>query len=281
MNDAIDPQTGKARGPLQLTATQRANLAARLSLTPDRTDRGEPLPKMTAALNMPQGNVAESAQRTAALARAIVQERFVVPVPVEEDPHHPDHEHQGLGDADHVPLATTDVDGEPVIVAFSSVEALHFWEPSARPMIMSGQKVALTAGLATPGGRVVVNPGSTSSTLLPIPVVQALAGEEAWLAPWEDKDLAKHLTDLGRKVCPLVVSVSLKPTGSGSPARALSGSASKWGGEVTATVYVEMRGQDAEVRACVAHALQAIASFPRLGASSERVNLVPKPVSLA
>lgn len=254
-----------------LSSAQRANLAAKLGLRPNRADTGEEQARVGGALALPASTVKESAHRVAALAKAIVAERLVVPVPVEEHPDHPDHAPQGLEEADHVPLATVVVEGEPVVTAFSSAEALHRHDPSARPMIMSGQKVALTAGLATRSGRILINPGSPNETLLPVPVVQALAGEEEWLAPWDDEGLKAELEELGKEACPLVVAVDIQPTSTGP----------SWEGGVAVVVHATLTKDDPHVRACVARALQAIGNSQRLGVSAEQVSLIPKPVGLA
>ncbi len=264
-------KSGK-RPQLNLTASQKANLAARLTLRPDRSDEGGLLPATKAALGLPQDTAARSAERVAALARALAHERLVVPIPVETDPHAEGHEHQGLGEDDHVPLATTPTEMGPIVVAFSSVEELDKWDAQARPMTMPSQKVALTAGLATSAGQVWVDPAGDGSTVLPRQVVHALAGGDQWLPPWEDASLRTLLTEVAKGSCPLVVSVSVKP----------AATPSKWEGGVDVMIYVDGAGKkDEEVRACLTRAVRDMASNPRLVASATEVNFVPRLVSLA
>lgn len=261
----------EGRPQLNLTASQRANLAARLTLKPDRSDRGGILPATGEALSLPQKNAAQSAARVAALAKALRRERLVVPVPVETDPHSEIHEHQGLGEDDHVPLATADTKAGPVVVAFSSAEELYKWDPQARPMTMSSQKVALTAGLATSAGQIWVDPASDGHAVLPRQVVHALAGGDEWLAPWEDASLRTQLTKTAKDSCPLVVSVSVKP----------ASFPSKWEGAVDVTVYVDGSGRkDEEVRACLTRAVRDMAALPRLVSAATEVNFIPRLVAL-
>lgn len=259
---------------LELTESQRANLAARLTLKPNRTDLGELLPLTAAALTMPTRTVQEAADRTAALARAITTERLVVPIPVESHPDSADHKHQPLGEDDHVPLATTSQGGEQVVVGFTSAKDLSDWDRTARPMVMETARVALTAGLTTKVGSILINPASADPVHLAPPIVHALAGGDEWLPPWEDKALIEELVERAQLACPAVVSVGIEPSGDDQE---------MWLGEVNVIVYVDAARGTAteEFRICITRALQSVADEPRLAAIAPKVNLVPKPVQTA
>ena len=113
-------------------------------------------------------------------------------------------------------------DGEPIIPAFTSAEAMKAWNPEARPIPMDAQRVALAA--ASEGvDRIVVNATTPQQIVLRRPGVWALAQGYEWVPGWESTELLEHLTKAIAKVTG-AVRVTLAPadpraTGSGAELR--------------------------------------------------------------
>lgn len=262
-----------SKGSSLLTEAQRAKVAARLRLRPDRSDTGQLLPKTASALNMAGGTAWEQGKRVAALAAALAEERLVVPVPVEPHPDEAGHTHQGLGDDDQIPLATVETDRGASVVAFTSAQSLARWDSAARPMTMSAQRVALTAGLTTETGMVLVDAGSKPAVFLPPPTVAALAGGDVWLPPWEDEELKATLLAVAQRACGNVVGVTVQPS---NPTVS-----SPWEGNVDVIMLADP-GQavaDSSMKHCLLKAAHALAGVERLGVSAPRVNVIPKLVA--
>ncbi len=265
----------------QLTAAQREKIAARLKFNPDRTDRGQLLPKTAAAWNLPAGTAQAAADRVAALVDALLSERLVVPVPVETHPDlGGDHVEQRLGEDDFIPLPTVPSVYGPAIAAFTSAQALHEWDPAARPMTMSAQRVAVLTGLMASSGCLVLNPAkqpangpgngpgngagdSPGGVLLPTPAVHALAAADVWLPAWKDDTLRTQLAAVAQESCGDVVAVKVRPAGS-----------SPWMGQVAVDVLVQAEG--AHDRGPIAAALAAVSQHPRLKTAGQKVEIIPR-----
>ncbi len=264
---------------MNLTDAQRAKLAQRLTLRHDRSDRGSLLPLTAAALAAPAETLIERADRAVELQSALVTERLIVPVPVEV---HPDdsgeHRNQGLGEDDDIPLPVVEGEYGPVVLAFSSAEQLAAWDPTARPMTMSSQKVAVAATQAGAPPAIQVDAGSKSTVILPVAAVHALVGGDRWLAPWNDVSLAEELLQAATTQSPGIVAVQVHPADSdGEEASGI------WGGllDVAVLFEVEPTTDMAVQKLQLANALGLIARHPRLSAAAPAVRLTPRPVSLA
>lgn len=253
-------------------------MAQRLTLTHDRSDLGQLLPKSAAALALPADSMFAQGRRSEALAEALLTERLVVPVPVEA---HPDesgeHKPQGLGDEDEVPLPVVSGEFGPSVLAFTSAEELARWDPAARPMTMSAQKVAVAATQVGAPPSITVDAASQHPVVLPVGAVHALVGGGRWLAPWEDQALALTLLQDAEKACGEVVVVQIVP---GPEA---SGASGVWSGELEVKVLFQMlAGTDmATQRESLANALGVVGANPRLTAGAPSVVLVPRPVFTA
>jgi hypothetical protein len=84
--------------------------------------------------------------------------------------------------------------GEKVIPAFTSVDAMNAWNPDARPIPIDAQRVALAAA-SEQTDRIVVNPG-TDSIVLRRPVVWSIAQGADYRAPWESPEFVADTRDL-------------------------------------------------------------------------------------
>ncbi|WP_368496653.1 SseB family protein [Herbiconiux sp. A18JL235] len=80
-------------------------------------------------------------------------------------------------------------DGRTVLPAFSSVDALSRWNPSARPIPVEARRVALAAA-AEGTELVVIDPASPTEFALRRPMVWALAQGEPWVPALADPAVA-------------------------------------------------------------------------------------------
>ena len=269
--------------PQEITENQRAKWAQRLRMpNPDRSDVGQELPLTGQALNTKVQSGKEAASKVVALVRALGQERLVVAVPVEAHPESPDHAPVDLGGATPPPLNLVEgpVEGPrgANVAAFSSAAELASYDPSARPMTMSAQQVAVIAGLSQGSGGIVVNPGSERETIIPRSAALALAAADQWLPPWEDRNLTEELLRNARAVCGDVVGVKIEP---------VAGDSQTWDGAIRVEVQVDMAPHSGHggstsdpvgPRRLLAAALQTVTSNERLKESSSHIEVVPIPV---
>ncbi|WP_099332103.1 SseB family protein [Actinomyces minihominis] len=264
---------------MNLTDAQRAKLAQRLTLRHDRSDRGSLLPLTAAALANPTQTLGERADRAVELQSALVTERLIVPVPVEV---HPDdsgeHRSQGLGEDDDIPLPVVEGKYGPMVLAFSSAEQLAAWDPTARPMTMSSQRVAVAATQAGAPPAIQIDAGSTSTVILPVAAVHALVGGDRWPAPWYDVSLAEELLQAARTQCSGIVAVRVHPAGSEGDESGVI-----WNGMLDVVVLFEIdpTSDMAVQKLKLANALGLIAKHPRLSSAAPAVRLTPRPVALA
>jgi len=81
-------------------------------------------------------------------------------------------------------------DGRAVLPAFTSVDAMRAWNPTARPIPIQASRIALAAASeGTP--LIVVDPGSDTQTVVRRPALRALATGEAWTPAFEDPAVAE------------------------------------------------------------------------------------------
>jgi len=77
--------------------------------------------------------------------------------------------------------------GRAVLPAFSGVDAMRAWDPSARPVPAEARRIALAAG--ADGSGVVLDPGSPTEFALRRPALAALATGDPWVAAWDADEL--------------------------------------------------------------------------------------------
>ncbi|WP_210508852.1 SseB family protein [Naasia sp. SYSU D00057] len=99
-------------------------------------------------------------------------------------------------------------DGRRVLPAFTSVEAMRVWNPSARPVPAESERVALAAA-AEDTDLVVLDAGSETEFVLRRPAVWALGRGTRWIPPHEDRELAAEFA--ATSADPAVVDVRLVP----------------------------------------------------------------------
>lgn len=78
-------------------------------------------------------------------------------------------------------------DGRTVLPAFTSVDTMRAWNPSARPIPAEARRIALAAG--ADGSAVVIDPGSATEFALRRPALAAIATDEAWAPSWDSDEL--------------------------------------------------------------------------------------------
>lgn len=109
-------------------------------------------------------------------------------------------------------------DGRAVLPAFSSVDAMRVWNPTARPVPAEGTRVALAA--AGEGTELVVlDPTSDTEFVIRRPALAAIALGRAWTPPVDDPALVEEFADSVRDE-PDVVDVVVE---AGDPAARLAG----------------------------------------------------------
>jgi len=81
-------------------------------------------------------------------------------------------------------------DGRAVLPVFTSVEAMSAWDPSARPVPATGERVALAAA-SEHTDLMVVDPGSETEFAVRRPALWALAQGRDWRPPESDPAIAR------------------------------------------------------------------------------------------
>lgn len=85
-------------------------------------------------------------------------------------------------------------DGRTVLPVFSSVAAMNAWNPDARPVPVSGPRVAVAAvGEGTE--LVVIDPTSETEFAIRRPALWAMAQEREWVAGYLDPDVMRAFGD--------------------------------------------------------------------------------------
>ncbi|MEZ5190976.1 MAG: SseB family protein [Schumannella sp.] len=120
-------------------------------------------------------------------------------------------------------VTTAAPDGRATLVAFTSVDAMRAWDPSARPIPIQVPRIALAAAAeGTPlivVDPVPIRPGEDTIFAIRRPAFRALATGERWTPSYEDPEvLDAFLASSGRE--PVLVAVQLAP---GDPQARLAG----------------------------------------------------------
>lgn len=79
-------------------------------------------------------------------------------------------------------------DGQTGIPIFSCVETMARWNPAARPVPTDMPRVALAAA-SEHSNRVILDPGSPTEFVLRRPMIEAMAQQLQWCAPWKDESV--------------------------------------------------------------------------------------------
>jgi hypothetical protein len=109
-------------------------------------------------------------------------------------------------------------DGRTVLPAFSSVEAMSRWNPSARPVPATAGRVALAAASENTD-LVVLDPVSDTEFVIRRPALWALAQSQPWTPSYLDEGVLGAFMDAAEPE-PSVVAVQLAP---GDPESRLAG----------------------------------------------------------
>ncbi|WP_029150693.1 SseB family protein [Microbacterium indicum] len=81
-------------------------------------------------------------------------------------------------------------DGRRVLPAFTSVDTMRAWNPSARPIPVAGPRAALAAA-GEDTDLVVLDPTSDTEFVVRRPAVWAIAQDQPWTAPWRSPEVAR------------------------------------------------------------------------------------------
>ena len=165
---------------------------------PHAGDSGETQPAVASALS----GFSEGVIGVAEIVNVLSASRALIPLltnPGEDfDPNHPVMEDK-VQELSIVTLVGPE--GEAVLPAFTSVEAMKKWNGDSRPIPIEMQRVALAA--ASEGAdRIVVNPG-TEKIVLRRPMVWAIAQGEPYVSPAESNELFEHLSQLLTRIEPI------------------------------------------------------------------------------
>ena len=115
-------------------------------------------------------------------------------------------------------ITTAGPDGRPVLLAFTSVDAMHSWNPEARPIPIQAPRVALAAAAeGTP--LIVLDPNTPSMFVVRRPALRAVATGDAWLPSFDDPEVLQAFLDASAGE-PDLRAVQLAP---GDPAAQLRG----------------------------------------------------------
>lgn len=109
-------------------------------------------------------------------------------------------------------------DGRTVLPAFTSVEAMSRWNPSARPVPATAGRVALAAA-SEATDLVVLDPLSDTEFVIRRPALWALAQSQPWTPSYDDTEVLSAFMDAA-ELEPAVVAVQLAP---GDPGSRLAG----------------------------------------------------------
>jgi hypothetical protein len=109
-------------------------------------------------------------------------------------------------------------DGRPALLAFTSVDTMRTWNPTARPIPIEVPRIALAvASEGTP--LIVVDPGAETMFVVRRPAFRALATGEVWVPSFEDPEVLRAFVGASSGEDALVA-VQLAP---GDPASRLAG----------------------------------------------------------
>lgn len=115
-------------------------------------------------------------------------------------------------------ITTAGPDGRPVLLAFTSVDAMRSWNPEARPIPIEGPRVALAAAAeGTP--LIVLDPNTPTMFVVRRPSLRAIATGDTWLPSFDDPEVLQAFLDASAGE-PDLLAVQLAP---GDPAAQLHG----------------------------------------------------------
>jgi hypothetical protein len=115
-------------------------------------------------------------------------------------------------------ITTAGPDGRPVLLAFTSVDAMRSWDPGARPIPIDAPRVALAAAAeGTP--LIVLDPNTPTMFVVRRPALRAVATGESWRPSFDDPEVLQAVLDASAGE-PDLVAVQLAP---GDPTARLHG----------------------------------------------------------
>lgn len=182
---------------------KQRRLEGRLRQKVDRLDRGEEDAQMRVALDLPAQTAEQTANRLEAVVSLLGRQRLLIPTSIEGQ------------NAGPLVLVTSRTPGQgesqSLAVAFTSLTHLHSWDAQARPTVMSGTKLALTALAVLPRrAQVVINPDK-EGVVIPHAALNAIAAGDSWLPAWRDPELLSHLQQIADSLLPGEVLVQTEP----------------------------------------------------------------------
>lgn len=132
----------------------------------------------------------EPPERTPAVVRALVAGRVLVPVLPHAAPADPLNPHADDEDCEAPPSILMELpDGRHAMPAFTSMDAMRAWDPTARPVPMYGSRAA-QAAVEQGDGLMLLDP-TDEVVLIPRPAVWALATGMEWVPAWKDPELGR------------------------------------------------------------------------------------------
>lgn len=150
--------------------------------------------------------------RLPAIVEALREARLLIPVVANIDEmEEPEYEGQVVGDkVSHAAMVTVaTADGRGALPVFSSTEAMKAWRADARAVPLSGRKAALGAGTEA-DSLMVLDPGTTNSTLVPSGAVAAIATGEAWHSALFDNEVHEAIAHIVAAI-PAAVRAEVEP----------------------------------------------------------------------
>ena len=156
-------------------------------INPYRGDNGEADPELLRAIGEFQaGNLGPEQ-----VLKAIGQARLLIPLVANlGESGEGAHGHQVDKSADLSIVTVLTPDNQRALPVFSSVAAMTFWNPEARPVPNDGRRVALAA--ASEGNtRLVLDPMSETEFVVRRPGIAAIAQDLPWLSPSDNPEVVE------------------------------------------------------------------------------------------
>lgn len=110
-------------------------------------------------------------------------------------------------------------DGAPILPVFSNADAMRAWNPKARPVPASTQRVVFAA-LEDDAQRVVIDGGSATELVLTAPMLRAMAAGEPWSPAYARADVVEAIGAIASAQLQTVAALALVP---GDPQSMLRG----------------------------------------------------------
>jgi len=160
-------------------------------------------------------------------------------------------------------VTTAGPDGRPVLLAFTSVDTLRDWNPSARPIPIVVPRIALAAASeGTP--IIVIDPGAPTMFVVRRPAFEALATGATWVPSFDDADVLQAFLQSGADE-PGLVAVQLAP---GDPTARLLGD------ELQVQLSVSAAMPPAQVEAMVARLGERWTADPTIAERADSIAVV-------